>query len=137
MLKDEIKKYYFDQNYNCAETILRAANDYYNLGLHDNDMKMVGAYGAGIQCGNTCGAILSAAAVLSMKYIETKAHESENIRALGTNLIRKFNMKYGSVLCKDIKPQSFKPECRCQLTVESACDILEEVIAEFEAAKKE
>lgn len=137
MLKDEIKKYYFDQNYNCAETILRAANDYYNLGLHDNDMKMVGAYGAGIQCGNTCGAILSAAAVLSMKYIETKAHESENIRALGTNLIRKFNMQYGSVLCKDIKPHSFKPECRCQLTVESACDILEEVIAEFEAAKKE
>ena len=32
MLKDEIGKYYFDGNYNCAETIIRAGNDYYNLG---------------------------------------------------------------------------------------------------------
>ena len=64
MLKDIFEKYYFEQNYNCAETILRAANEYYELGLHDKDMILVGAYGAGIQCGNTCGAILSAAAVL-------------------------------------------------------------------------
>ena len=135
MLKDEIGKYYFEQNYNCAETILRAGNDYYNLGLHDHDMKLVGAYGAGIQCGNTCGAVLSAAAILSMKYIETKAHESADIRKVGTNLIRKFNLKYGSTLCKDIKPQSFKPEYRCQKTVETACDILEEVISEYEASK--
>ena len=98
-------------------------------------MKLVGAYGAGIQCGNTCGAVLSAAAILSMKYIETKAHESADIRKVGTNLIRKFNLKYGSTLCKDIKPQSFKPEYRCQKTVETACDILEEVISEYEASK--
>ena len=135
MLKDIIGKYYFEQNYNCAETILRAGNEYYDLGLHDRDMIMVGAYGAGIQCGNTCGAILSAAAILSMKYVEAKAHESADIRKVGTNLIRKFNMRYGSTLCKDIKPQSFKPEYRCLKTVETACDILEEVIKEYEEAK--
>ena len=65
MLKDCYSKYYFDQNYNCAETLLRAANEYYGLHLHDRDMILVGAYGAGIQCGNTCGAVLAAAAVLS------------------------------------------------------------------------
>ena len=64
MLKDHIAKYYFVQNFNCAETILRAANDYYDLQLHDKDMIMVGAYGAGIQAGNTCGAVLSVAAIL-------------------------------------------------------------------------
>ena len=73
MLKDLLPKYYFEQNYNCAETILRAANEYYDLKLHDRDMILVGAYGAGIQSGNTCGAVLSAAAVLSMKYVEAKA----------------------------------------------------------------
>ena len=31
MLKDVYQKYYFEQNYNCAETLLRAANDYYDL----------------------------------------------------------------------------------------------------------
>lgn len=135
MLKDVYQKYYFEQNYNCAETLLRAANDYYNLNLHDRDMIMVGAYGAGIQCGNTCGAVLAAASVLSMKYVEAKAHESEDIRPVVMKLMRKFNARYGSTLCKDIKPQSFKPEYRCKMTVETACDILEETIAEYEAEK--
>ena len=132
MLKDLLGKYYFEGNYNCAESILRAGNEYYNLGLHDRDMFMGAAYGAGIQSGNTCGAVLAGAAILSMKYVEAKAHESADIRPVVVNLMRKFNQKYGSVLCKDIKPQSFKPEYRCQKTIEAACDILEEVIAEYE-----
>ena len=135
MLKDYIAKYYFEQNYNCAETILRAANEYYDLKLHDRDMIMVGAYGAGIQSGNTCGAVLSAAAILSMKYVEAKAHESDDIRPVVQKMLRKFNEKYGSVLCKDIKPQSFKPEYRCKVTVETACDIIEETINEYEAER--
>ena len=135
MLKDLLPKYYFDQNYNCAETILRAANKYYDLGLHDKDMILVGAYGAGIQSGNTCGAVLSVAAVLSLKYVEAKAHESEDIRPVVQKMMRKFNEKYGSILCKDIKPQSFKPEYRCQMTIETSCDILEETIAEYEAER--
>lgn len=35
MIKDLFPQYYFEQNYNCAETILRAANEYYDLKLHD------------------------------------------------------------------------------------------------------
>ena len=135
MLEDVYAKYYFEGNYNCAETIIRAANEYYELGLHDRDMIMVGAYGAGIQCGNTCGAVLSAAALLSMKYVEAKAHENEDIKPVVMKLMRKFQAKYGSTLCKDIKPQSFKPEYRCRMTIEASCDILEETIAEFEAER--
>lgn len=131
MLKDLLPKYYFDGNYNCAETILRAGNEYYNLDLHDRDMISFGAFGAGIQTGNTCGAVLAAAGILSMKYIEAKAHESEDIKPVVSAMMRKFNEKYKSTLCKDIKPQSFKPEYRCQKTIEVACDIIEEVIGEY------
>lgn len=112
MLKDHYEKYYYDGNYNCAETIIRAANEYYDLGLHDADMIAYGGFGAGIQTGNTCGAVISAVAVLSMRYIETKAHES-----------------------KDIKPQSFTPQLRCKKTIETACDILEEVINEYDKTR--
>lgn len=135
MLKDCIGKYYLDGNYNCAETILRAANDYYGLELHDRDMIMVGAYGAGIQTGSTCGAVLGAVAVLSMKYIEAKAHESEDIKPVVQKLMGKFNEKFGSTLCKDIKAQVFTQEIRCRKTIEIACDILEETISEYEAEK--
>lgn len=136
MLKDHIKTYYFDQNYNCAETIIHAGNDYYELGLHDRDMKMLGAYGAGVQCGNTCGAILAGASILSMKYIEAKAHESDDIRPVTQAMIKAFKEKYGSTLCRDIKPQSFRPEYRCLKTVETACDIIEQVIEDYEKRAK-
>ena len=135
MLKDHLHEYYFDKNYNCAETILRAANDYYNLGLNDRDMIMVGSYGAGLQTGNTCGAVLAASAVLSMMYVPAKAHESADIKPVMQILMRKFKGKYGSTLCKDIKPQSFKPEYRCKLTIEDSCDILEATIKEYEETK--
>ncbi len=134
-IKDLYSKYYYDQNYNCAETMIRAGNEYYELGLHDRDMIAFGGFGAGIQTGNTCGAILSAVSILSMRYVEQKAHESADIRPVTTALIRKFNERYGSVLCKDIKPQSFQPDIRCKHTIETACDILEQVIAEYDQEK--
>jgi C_GCAxxG_C_C family probable redox protein len=132
MLKDLYAKYYYDENYNCAETMIRAGNEYYDLGLNDHDMIAFGGFGAGIQTGNTCGAILSAVSILSMKYIERNAHASKDIKPVTTSLIREFNKKYGSVLCKDIKPQSFTPEVRCKNTIETACDILEQVIADYD-----
>ena len=33
MLRETAKKYYLEQNYNCAESVLRAANEEYGLGL--------------------------------------------------------------------------------------------------------
>ena len=131
MLKDVYKKYYFDMNYNCAETIIRAGNEYYDLGLHDRDMIAFGGFGGGIQTGNTCGAILSAVSVLSMKYIEKNAHESRDIKPVTTALLKEFDNRFGSILCKDIKPQSFKPDVRCMTTIETACDILEQVIDSY------
>ncbi len=133
MLKDCFESYYFDGNYNCAEALLRAANDYYSLGMHDSDMIAFGGYGAGIQTGNTCGAILATVAVLSKRYIKVKAHESEDIKPVTTALINEFTKRYGSLLCKDIKPQSFDPQFRCRNTVSTACSVLEQIISDYDS----
>lgn len=135
MLTDIADKYYLENNYNCAETIIRAGNDYYNLGLHDHDMIMVGGFGAGMQTGNTCGAVLSGVSILSMKYIEAKAHESGDIKPAVQILMRKFKELYGSTLCKDIKAQRFTKEARCRQTILDSCEIIEKAIAEYEAER--
>jgi len=135
MLKDIALDYYMNNNYNCAETIIRAANDYYGLGLHDRDMLLVGGFGGGMQTGNTCGAILSTISVLSMKYIEAKAHESDDIKPVTMLLTRKFNAKLGSTVCCEIKPRFFDKEYRCRNTILAACEVLEETIAQYEEEK--
>ena len=48
-------------------------------------------------------------------------------------LTRRFNEKLTSTLCREIKPVFFNKETRCQKTVETACDVLEEVIADYDA----
>ena len=133
MLKDYMDKYYFDQNFNCAETILHAANDCYGLGLSEKEMKLVAGYGAGMQTGNVCGALLAAIGVFSMKYVEVRAHDSSDIKPAVQLLTRRFREAFGgSILCKDIKPVYFNPESRCYQTVLNACDVIDSVISEYE-----
>lgn len=132
MLKD-IAKDYYAQGYNCAESIVHAGNDYYQLGLHDHDMRMVAGFGAGIQCGDVCGALLGGVAIVSTKYIEKKAHDQPvELRKITTKLIKKFQDDMGSRLCAQVKPQFFDAQQRCLKTVEASAQILEEVINEWE-----
>jgi C_GCAxxG_C_C family probable redox protein len=136
MLKDLIEKYYFTGNYNCAETVLHAANEYYGLELPEREMKLVSGFGAGMQTGNVCGALLAAISVLSMRYVETKAHESAEIKPVTTLLTEKFmNALNGSLLCREIKPAYFREEVRCLATVQAACDVIELAIREYEETK--
>ena len=51
MLKDIAEKYYI-QGYNCAESLIRAGNEYYNLNLDENALKMTGAFGGGFHVGD-------------------------------------------------------------------------------------
>ena len=134
MLRDLADKYYYDQNLNCAETLLHAANDYYGLGLDERSMRLVAGYGAGMQTGNVCGTVLSAIGILSEKYVETKAHESQDIKPVTQKFLRRFRESLnGSLLCKDLKAAYFEPEKRCIYTVLTACDVLEQVIDEYES----
>ena len=49
MLQERAKQYY-DQDYNCAETILRAANDEYQLGLDEAALRLAAGFGGGMGC---------------------------------------------------------------------------------------
>lgn len=58
MLRDNVKKYYLEQDYNCAETILRCIDEEYGIGLTEDDFKLVSAFGGGMGCGSSCGRIM-------------------------------------------------------------------------------
>lgn len=135
MLKDYVEKYFLQGNYNCAEAVLHASNDYYQLGLSEQAMKLVSGFGGGMQTGNVCGTLLAAISVFSLRYVETKAHESEDIKPAVALLVQRFKEAMGgSILCCDIKPRLFQEGVRCLRTVEIACDVMEQVISEYDAS---
>lgn len=134
MLKDLAAKYY-ENGYNCAESIIRAGNEYYNLGLDEKALRMTGAFGGGLQVGDICGALSGSACVVSSKYIETKAHECTDLKPLMVKLVRAFQAKFSSRQCAQIKAKFFSKEVRCLNTVTTAADVLEQVLTEYENSR--
>ena len=65
MLKDTVMKYYLEQDYNCAESIIRGANEYYGLGLDEKALLAFGGFGAGCYAGRLCGACAGGIAAVS------------------------------------------------------------------------
>jgi len=69
MLKDEAVKYVKDwpetHTYVCSEATLRAANDYYRLGLEDDALKLAAAFGGGMYSEETCGIVIGGCMAIS------------------------------------------------------------------------
>ena len=56
MLRDYVKKYYLEQRRNCAESLLRAANEAYGLNLTEADFALLSGFGGGM--GGDCSCII-------------------------------------------------------------------------------
>ncbi len=126
MLKERAERFYMEDNCNCAEALLLAANEEYGLGLPDGACKLVGGFGGGIGCGSTCGALLGAVSALGAMKMGRRGHESEGFKESCADLVQAFREKLGSDLCQEIKPRMATEEQRCRCTVLAACQVLEE-----------
>ncbi|MGM9630893.1 C-GCAxxG-C-C family (seleno)protein [Butyricicoccus sp.] len=127
MLKERATEYY-KKGYNCAETIIRAANDEYQLGLTEEAMKLCGGFGGGMGCGKACGALCGGISAISAKLIDTKAHETPELRADCTRLVAAFNRILGDTECKNLMQKYKKPDSGCLETVLLGCEALESVM---------
>lgn len=127
MLKEYAEKYY-SQNYNCAETIIRAANDEYNLGLTEQAMRLCGGFGGGMGCGKACGALCGGISAVSAQLIDDRAHETPELRAKCTALVAAFNRILGDTECKNLMRKYKQPDTRCLNTVLLGCEALESVM---------
>lgn len=135
MLRDRIYEYYINQDFNCAEALLLAADAEYDLNIPDESFKLVGGFGAGMGCGHTCGALCSGVAVIGQKFITLQAHKSADLKDLCTRFVLEFNAAVGSENCEEIKVKYKKDDVRCLEAVCIAADVLENLIAHVESRK--
>lgn len=126
-LEDYIK-YYYQSDYNCAETLLHAANDYYQLGIHEEDIKMMAGFGAGMYTGETCGALTGSIAAISKKMVETRAHVTPELKEKIEACIMDFQENLGGINCRDVKPINYTKEEKCLPTCIRAGRTLEKMM---------
>ena len=128
MLKDKVYDYYFNQDYNCAEALLYAANEYYNLNIPLDLLRMVSGFGGGLGCGKTCGMLSSCFCVISLLEVKDKAHATEGFRDLCSSFANKFEDTLGSSICEDLVPKYKTEEFRCLKAVEMGAEVLEDFL---------
>ena len=80
MTRDRIYGYFIEKDNNCAETMLRALNDEYQLGIPDDSVKLVGGFGGGMGCGKACGALCGGCSAISYRLIKERAHATPELK---------------------------------------------------------
>lgn len=129
MLRDTASKYYnLGYDLNCAETILYAANEEYNLGLSHETLKAVAGFGGGMAVEEACGAATGAVAVIGIMFTNQRAHESNRIKMLVGEFMKAFNEKLGTYSCRQLKDRYRTENERCSRMILDASDVLEEIV---------
>jgi len=128
MLKETVIKYRKEEyDLNCAECIIYAANEEYNLNLKEETLKVMAGFGGGMATGDVCGVITGAIGVISVMFTEVSGHKSPKVREMTIELINDFKEKLGYIKCVDLKKE-YADVKRCTLMIETGAEILENII---------
>ncbi len=130
MLVEKAKDYYLNHELNCAESLLNAANDIYDLDIEKNGLRIMAAFGGGMGIESVCGAITGALAALSVMFCENKAHESPELKELCRGYFAEFEEKYHSNICSQLKEKYRTEDEKCLKVIEIAAELLEKVVKE-------
>lgn len=134
MFRDCALKYYDEKNnLSCSETILFAANEYYDLKLSPAMLKASSAFGAGMYYDEVCGACSSCVAVLGMLLSNGLAHESEDMKSAVKEMMTQFHLKLDAHYCNELKEKYKTEEKRCEKMIITAADLLEEILDKYRA----
>ena len=127
---DYIEYYYKEKGFNCAETVLNAANEAWDLQLSEDAKKLMAGFGGGMGKAIVCGAVSGGVAALSHKMVNETGHKSPELM----NTVRKFidavRKECGSENCKDIHGKYATSEERCLPTIRKISEILDQVYEE-------
>lgn len=130
-LEEAVRQCYLEENTNCAETLLKACNRVYGLGLPEASIRLMSGFGGGLQTGSLCGALAGCTAALSYMLVETRAHDCPDLRQGEQLLIRHFRQQLGDTHCVKIKPVHHHPETRCLQTCLRSARAMEKTVQEL------
>lgn len=113
---------------NCAEVLLRSANDSYQLGLNEEAYKLMQGFGGGFYSGKTCGAFSGALAALGSLYTKKRPTKQEEIKEAAKLLVEEFEKEFGSLDCDYIKEKHKDPINGCNPVKLRAGQVMERVV---------
>ena len=115
-------------HYNCAEVMVNACNDYYEIGLDEKALKMIAPFGAGIGIGKTCGILIGGLSAIGLIFSEEKPSQNLKMKEMRRIWIEEFEREFKAIDCIDIKAINLREDQGCGGLILKANDLLEEII---------
>ena len=99
---------YWNRNFNCARTMLACLGERFDIFIEPQTLQAAtGMHGAGrfrAQCGLVEGALMFAGIIGSCD-----GHSDKDIESLCFRFAEAFTNRFGSLLCRDLRPGGFLP----------------------------
>jgi len=109
LIEEKVHKYYWDDDLNCTTASLLTLSEIFRTKLSSQILDaVIGIPGAG-RYGAQCGLVASALMFIGIKGKENGL-QHEEIVTICNNFAREFEKEFGSLNCRDLRPQGFKPE---------------------------
>ncbi len=87
----------------CSESIFYASNEYYNLNLDENSLKISAAFCGGNLDEDTCGILTASIAIIAIKFCEGVSHQSLQMQEYIKEFTKIFNDYYATNNCGLLK----------------------------------
>ena len=127
---DLIKSDYMLRNdFNCAETMFRAADEVYRLELPEHALRAAAGFGGGLGVERACGALTGALMALGALRAAGVSHQDPEFGAIRDSFVARFRERFGSIDCDAIKKTYRTEERGCSAVVEIAAEIVDELLA--------
>jgi len=99
---------YWDEDISCVITILKILSEIFHCELHPQLIEAAYGLNAGRLC-SQCGLVEGTLMFIGV-YGQQKGLDSQDIAELCHKFSCEFQAKFGSVLCKELRPQGFSPD---------------------------
>lgn len=139
-VKSEKAAELFSSNFNCAQSVFAVFCEDYGVDT-ETGLRVAGAFGRGLRCGEICGAVSGGAMVVGLKYGQTSSEDLDakalcNVKTI--EFTAAFKERFGSLICReflgyDVRDTEAREKNKhkhtevCQKLVEGAVELLEEL----------
>ena len=123
-----------DQDLNCSEAVLQAANLAYDLKLSPAALRMAAGFGGGVGGQELlCGALSGGVMALGTLFVKQCAHESDLIKRIVKDYFDLFEKEMGSIDCAPLKEVHRTEALGCKLVIAASARCLDRVIEKYKA----
>jgi len=123
-IKEKVKQYYWIDDYNCATTSIKILSEIYSINLAKQVVDAaIGMHGAG-KYGAQCGLVEGTIMFIGILGRERNIPDSKIVE-ICRDFASQFDSRFGSLLCKILRPEGFHDNNPPHLCEKLTCEAVE------------